>query len=145
MKKKFLISAIILIVAFGLYAGYLAVQEDVFMKKNSLAYFILFHPDYIKEIPLPEPTEPGQYYYSAGDGIKPATQEISIFSDITPEIALPPVVEFLEKRDFKRDLSPMYAGEFAYFLNKNLEVNIKLTELSSSSPRFQYVVSEYTY
>ncbi len=145
MKKKILISTIILVATLGLYAGYLMFQEDVSIKKNSLAYFILFHPDYIKEIPLPEQTEPGQYYYSAGDGIKPLTQQITVFSDISPETALPPITEFLEKRDFKRDISPMYDGEFAYFLNKNFEVNIKPVELSSSKPRFQYVISEYIY
>lgn len=146
MKKKILfIGIIILIVAFGLYTGHLWLQEDVHIKKNSLSYFILFHPDYIKNLPLPDATETPSYYYSGGDGVKPPTQQINIFSDAAPETALPPITEFLEKQGFKRDLSPGYNGEFAYFLNKNFEVNIKLIELSSSTPRFQYLISEYTY
>lgn len=145
MKKKILISTIISVTVFGLFAGYLALQEDVVMKKNSLAYFILFHPDYIKNLSLPEAVEPPRYYYSAGDGVKPSTQQITVFSDTSPETALPPITEFLEKQGFKRDTSPAYNGELAYFLNKNFEVNIKPVELSSSTPRFQYVVSEYTY
>lgn len=145
MKKKILISTIILVATLGLYAGYLMFQEDVSIKKNSLNYFILYHPDYLKDLPLPEPNVSPEYYHSAGDGVKPATQQITIFSDISPEIALPPITEFLEKQGFKRDMSPGYNGEFAYFLNKNFEVNIKPVELSSSTPRFQYVVSEYTY
>ncbi len=146
MRKKILLSGIIiLVIALGLYTGYLWLQEDVHMKKNSLSYFILFHPDYIKDMSLPEPTKPPRYYYSGGDGVKPSTQEINIFSDTAPEAALPPITEFLEKQEFKQDMSPEYNGEFAYFLNKNFEVHIRLAELSSSTPRFQYVISEYQY
>lgn len=146
MKKKILISGIIiLVIVLGLYAGYLALQEDVHMEKNGLKYFILFHPDYIRDMPLPESTQTPRYYYSAGDGVKPPTQELNIFSDTAPEATLPPITEFLEKQGFKRDMSPEYNGEFAYFLNKNFEVHIRLAELSSSTPRFQYVISEYRY
>lgn len=147
MNKKMLFGLMMFaVLSSGLvYSAYLWLQEDVYMKKNSLSYFILFHPDYIKDLPLPEPAEPAHYYYSGGDGVKPPTQQINIFSDTAPDTALPPITEFLEKQGFKRDLSPMYNGEFAYFLNNNFEVNIKPTELSSSTPRFQYVISEYQY
>lgn len=102
--------------------------EDLYTARGSYSYFLTINSKMIKEFPRIEFVGQERFYYSCGDGPKPAMNGISYTSSADSITIIKKIEEHISGYGFQRMLEPSYLKEEFWYSNRENTFQLQISK-----------------